>query len=488
MTARRLHRSFLVRAACAALAATASLPGCASEAPPRPQLVVVIDTDAPLEGQTDADPALSPDAVIDTLRVDVQDAQGGAYEQEYFVAPDPGDWPISFGVATPEQSGAGTVTLRLRAFRRGLATTTVVDGVAVLDPRPEIAIDRLVELPLPQDGVRTVLARLSFDCLGTPPYDGKTCVDGARRDAAPGEGVEDLAEDELPATRAGSAPLAREIPCEGPPRDGATCVAGGFLVLGDPTLWGVADGFLEDALPLRPAVVSPFQLDTTEVTVGRFRELLAGGATFAEMPLYRDPATSGQEYCNFLGGADPGNDLLPLNCVSWETASSICEALGGALPTEAQWEHAARGRGQARDYPWGDAEPRCCAASASRSVLQGAERECGDDVMDNGPEPVRSHEDGAACYGLMDASRDAILDLGGSVSELLRDKLRPYGHACWGSGILRDPVCEDAAAAGHAARGGNWSAPLTTTLSAMRRSAVERSATDGLRCAYEVGP
>lgn len=487
MTSRRLDRTFLGRAACAALAAAAALPGCASEAPPRPQLVVVIDTDAPLEGQTYANPAISPDAVIDTLRVDLQDAEGGAYEQESFVAPDPGDWPISFGIATPEQGGAEPVTLRLRAFRRGLATSTLVDGVAVLEPRPEIAIDRVVELPLSQDGVRTVLVRLSFDCLGTPPSEGTTCIDAARRDAAPGEGIEELADDELPATLAGSAPLAREIPCEAPPRDGAACVAGGFLVLGDPTLWGVADGFLEDALPLRPAVVSPFQIDTTEVTVGRFRALLAAGAAFAEMPLLQDTLISGREYCSFLGDADPTNDQLPLNCVSWETASAICEALGGALPTEAQWEHAARGRGQARDYPWGDAAPRCCAVSASRSIFQGPERECGEGVG-GGPEEVASHASGAMCDGLMDASRDGVLDLGGSVSELLRDKLRPYGHACWGTGILRDPVCADPEATGHAARGGNWSSPLTTTLSAMRRSAVELWATDGLRCAYEVGP
>jgi formylglycine-generating enzyme required for sulfatase activity len=360
-------------------------------------------------------------------------------------------------------------------FRGGLATTEIQDGAALLRPRPEIAIDRIVELTLPEEGVQTVHLRLSFDCLGETPsflLPRTSCIDAERRDAPATSGFTLLEEGAEISTQVGTAPLAREVPCPAAAPAGTVCVPGGFSILGDPALWGIADDTYEDSLPLRPVHLSPFLLDETEVTVGRFRALIQGGASFAEMPLLQDPADIQLQYCTFLGEADPGNDALPLNCLSWETAGQICEALGGALPTEAQWEHAARGRGQSRDYPWGDAIPTCCAASLCA-----------------GPEPSGSHPLSDACGGLGDVSRDGVLDMAGSVSEYVRDKFRPYGADCWGlGGILADPVCEDDAATAHAARGATWFTATGRTLVALRRVGYERSNSAGLRCAYEAAP
>ena len=477
------------RTLCLALAALA-LPaaGCSSEADPRPQVVIVVDTDAPLTGQALADPAISGDASVDTLRIDVFDDAGNAYDYRDFVAPSPDDWPISFGVAAPEGGGGGRVNLRIRLFRGGLATSQTLEGVIVLEPRREIAIDRILELDLPAEGVRTDAVLLSFDCLGASPSfvaPRTTCIDAARPDAPAAGGISTPGDGAPPATRAGTSARAREVACAGAAPPGAICIPGGFSILGDAALWGIADGYLEDSLPLRPVIVSPFFLDETEVTVGRLRQLLQDGASVAPLPDLRAPADPLKQFCTFLGPDDPANDALPVNCVTWEASRRICEAAGGSLPTEAQWEHAARGRGQARQYPWGDASPTCCAASASRASVAGVAIEC----QGSGVEPVGSHPVSDACGGIGDVSRDGLLDLAGSVSEPLLDKIRPYGAPCWGEGgILVDPSCQDDEASSRAARGGSWPSGLGTTLAALRRSDVGKSPADGLRCAYPGSP
>src|SRR5262249_12312892 len=151
-----------------------------------------------------------------------------------------------------------------------------------------------------------------------------------------------------------------EIPCSPPDQGKKRCIAGGFSLLGETGLEGLADGLLikVDPAPLRPVILSPFYLDEAEFTVGEFDALLAAqpGAITEEMPPKRDPSSSLTANCSWLGGK-AGTEHLPLNCVPRKTAAQICGLRGGLLPSEAQWEHAARGRGQHRKYPWGDDEP-----------------------------------------------------------------------------------------------------------------------------------
>src|SRR5271155_3312180 len=86
------------RAVCTAVCALGLVGGCGDTAPARPQLVIVVDTDAPLIGELASHPELSNDAAIDTVRVDVLDANDTPQTIRTFVVAELAEWPVSFGV------------------------------------------------------------------------------------------------------------------------------------------------------------------------------------------------------------------------------------------------------------------------------------------------------------------------------------------------------------------------------------------------------
>jgi formylglycine-generating enzyme required for sulfatase activity len=87
-------------------------------------------------------------------------------------------------------------------------------------------------------------------------------------------------------------------------------------------------------MPLHPVRLDSFWLDLTEVTSGQFQVCV------------------NENTCEPAGCESPGEDY-PVICISWHQAAAYCQWAGARLPTEAEWEYAARGPGRNR-YPWGD--------------------------------------------------------------------------------------------------------------------------------------
>jgi formylglycine-generating enzyme required for sulfatase activity len=227
--------------------------------------------------------------------------------------------------------------------------------------------------------------------------------------------------------------------------------------------------------------VSPFHMDKTEVTVGRYRALL-GRKAVREVPAIKNPADQLLKDCTWVRAPSGNSESFPLNCISHAGAASTCAAMGGRLPTESEWEYAARGRGLTRRFPWGDDHPRCCTSSVGRTVINGS-AECSGD----GVEPVMAHVDAASCDGIADVLRDGVFDLGGSLAEATSNQGVSLHDRCWtGPGVVRDPACDDKSVpAGSFARGGDWASGSFLAASAFRRTSVMPSNTVGFRCVYD---
>jgi formylglycine-generating enzyme required for sulfatase activity len=137
-----------------------------------------------------------------------------------------------------------------------------------------------------------------------------------------------------------------------------------------------------DELPAHDVTVAAFDLDRDEVSQAGYAGCVDAGDC--------EPPT---------GDFDPDAFAdLPVTFVTWDQATAFCAWAGRRLPSEAEWERAARGD-DGRVYPWGNAVPDCALANIFG---------CGEAVQ-----PVGGHPTGASPFG--------ALDLAGNVMEWVAD-------------------------------------------------------------------
>jgi sulfatase modifying factor 1 len=123
-----------------------------------------------------------------------------------------------------------------------------------------------------------------------------------------------------------------------------------------------------------------------------------------------------------------GNEDLPITCVNWEAAYAFCIWDGGFLPSEAEWEYAAAGGSQQREYPWGSADPGTANQYAIYECYYPIGfGPCGDSGGIANIAPVGTAPMGAGLWGQLDLAGDGwelVLD---SVST---DLDAPYTTPC----------------------------------------------------------
>ena len=124
----------------------------------------------------------------------------------------------------------------------------------------------------------------------------------------------------------------------------SSCPAGMAWIEGGTFQMGSDDGE-SDEKPVHAVAVRGFCMDETEVTVEAYARCVSAGSC-------TKPNTGWN--CNWDRSAKGKH---PINCVNWHQAEAYCKWAGKRLPTEEEWEYAARGT-DGRKYPWGNEEPR----------------------------------------------------------------------------------------------------------------------------------
>lgn len=219
----------------------------------------------------------------------------------------------------------------------------------------------------------------------------------------------------------------RAAACGDPP-EGMACVKGGLFTRG-------TDDGPENARRADRVWVDTFYMDIFEVTVAEYRACVRRGRCRA----------SGPRYFDFDGPRQP------ITGVSWRDAVAYCGFLGKRLPTEAEWEKAARGV-DGELYPWGE-EPATCERAV---IANESGRSCGVRKRGSNPDKGRPLDVGSRPPG-----RYGLHDMIGNAWEWVWDAYAPSYAACGAGCAGPNPKgpCGELDCVGfpdRVVRGGSW--------------------------------
>jgi formylglycine-generating enzyme required for sulfatase activity len=235
-------------------------------------------------------------------------------------------------------------------------------------------------------------------------------------------------------------------------------IAGGTFMMGSPPTEGAADEH-----PQHSVTVGSFCMSRLEVTVAQYQSCVTAGMCIA---------TKNDTTCN---ATYPDRNTHPINCISFPRALAYCNWTNGRLPTEEEWEFAARGT-DGRRYPWGNSPPTAqllnacgdeCVTAAANAATPDTKIALysGNDGW-VGTAPVGSYPRGASPFGL--------LDMAGNVYEWTSSPYCNYpAHTCTSNYRMY--------------RGGGYYSSqgvgAVTTSTRNGNNATEESSAVGIRCA-----
>ncbi|MCX6065641.1 MAG: SUMF1/EgtB/PvdO family nonheme iron enzyme [Chloroflexi bacterium] len=180
----------------------------------------------------------------------------------------------------------------------------------------------------------------------------------------------------------------------------------------------------KDEHPAHAVTLSPFWIDKLEVTNGMFQLCVQAGACQPPREL------KSESRANYYANKEFAD--YPVIYVSWKDATNYCQWAGRRLPTEAEWEYAARGNADYRRFPWGDQSPDNSLANY--------------DYQSRDTSRVGSFPKGASPFG--------ALDMAGNVWEWVADYFNAEYYNQTGEQNPTGPNGKDGGQKG--IRGGSW--------------------------------
>ena len=205
--------------------------------------------------------------------------------------------------------------------------------------------------------------------------------------------------------------------------------------------------------PLHTVTLDTYFIDKYEVSNARYQACVDAGGCLAPVSVnsfYGNPT-----YANY-----------PVVEITWARAKNFCTWAGARLPTEAEWEKAARGSSDTRKYPWGNSAPDCTKANYSYST---------NEYCVGNTSQVGSYPSGASPYGVM--------DMAGNVFEWMNDRYQSDYYSVSPSDNPQGPTTGEY----RVLRGGSFSDSGTDVRSARRQLGYPDSpgsfAVVGFRCA-----